>query len=75
MARGGVEIEAVEFLQVGDALAARFAERELAVEGVKDDAFEQVAKSEVAVFGEGFQDFEQAFSMRTPVCTRSTTWG
>src|SRR6202042_2870590 len=38
-----------------------WAERGLAVEGVEDDAFEQVAKGHVVIFSQGFEGFEDPF--------------
>ena len=60
MARGRIEVEFVEFLQLGDTLPAGFAERELSVEGVEHDTFEEVAQREVAIFRERFQNLEKA---------------
>jgi len=61
MAGTGVEIELVELFQIANAFERDWAERGLAVEGVEDDAFEEVAESHVVIFGEGFEDFEDSF--------------
>src|ERR1700728_1681614 len=58
MAGAGVEIEVVELFQIANALERGWAQRGLAVEGVEDDAFEEVAKGHVVIFSEGFEDFE-----------------
>lgn len=60
MTGGGVEVEVVELLQVANPLERWAAERAFAVKGVKNDAFEEVAEGEVVVFGEGFEDFQNA---------------
>ena len=61
VAGAGVEIEGIELFQVVNALERGGAEGSLAVEGVKHDAFEQVAQRHVVIFGEGLEDFEKAF--------------
>ncbi len=61
VAGAGVEIEGVEFFQVVNALERGRTKGSLAVEGVEHDAFEQIAQGHVVIFGEGFEDFEQAF--------------
>src|ERR1700723_2316883 len=61
MAGAGVEIEVVELFQIANAFERGWAERGLAVEGVEDDAFEEVAEGHVVIFGEGFEDFEDSF--------------
>lgn len=60
MTGAGIEFEAVKALQFADALEGVALEGALAVEGVEDDAFEEVAESEVVVLGESFEDFEKA---------------
>lgn len=60
MAVAAVEIEAVDLLQIADLLQAGRAERRLSVEGVKDNSLEQIAQREVVIFGEPFEDFEEA---------------
>ena len=61
MAGGGVEIEVVELLEISDALERGRSKRAFAIEGVEDDAFEEVAEGEVMVLGEGFQHLQDAF--------------
>ena len=61
MAGAGVEIEIVELFQIANAFERGWAERRLAVEGVEDNAFEDVAESHVVIFGEGFENFEDSF--------------
>ena len=56
--RTGVEIEAVKLLQFPDTLQRSLAKRALAVKSVQHDALEQVAKGQIAVFGESLQYFE-----------------
>jgi len=61
MAGVGVEIKAVKLLQLADAFEGSWTECSLAVEGVQDDALEDVAERQVVIFAEGFQDFEDSF--------------
>jgi hypothetical protein len=60
VAGAGVEVEFIEFLQLADALEGCGAERGFAVEGVENDAFEDVSEGHVVIFSEGFEDFEDA---------------
>jgi hypothetical protein len=60
MARARVEIEAVKPFEVLDAPQGFRLKRAFSVERVQDDAFEQIAQRQIVIFGERFQDFEQA---------------
>src|SRR5437868_13486255 len=59
VARPRVEVEAVDLLQLRDALEGRALEGRLALEGVQHDALEQVAQRHVVVFGEALEDLEE----------------
>src|SRR5271157_121565 len=60
MAGAGIEIEIVEAFQLLYAFERSCAERSFPVEGMEDDALQQIAEGHVVILGEGFQDFEQA---------------
>ena len=60
VAGGGIEIEVIELLEGANALEGRAAEGAFPVESMEDDAFQQIAKREIVIFGEGFEDFENA---------------
>jgi hypothetical protein len=60
MARLRVEVEAVDLAQARDAREALLAERRLALEGVEDNALEEVAEGDVVELGEAFEDLEEA---------------
>ena len=51
----------VELLEIADALKRGRSKRAFAIEGVEDDAFEEVAEGEVMVLGEGFQHLQDTF--------------
>src|SRR5580704_463487 len=61
MARAGIEIKIVEAFQFLNALEGGGVERRFPVKGMQHDAFEKVAESHIVIFGEGLQDFQQAF--------------
>ena len=61
-----VEIEGVEFFQVANTPERWGAERNFAIEGVEHDAFEQVSQGYIVIFGQGLQDFEEAFLHADP---------
>ncbi len=61
MARAGIEIESVELFQGLDFMQTGGLKRAFSVEGVEDDAFEEIAESQVVVIGEGAEDFQEAF--------------
>ena len=44
----------------GDAVRLR-AERRFPLEGMQDDSLEEIAEGDVVIFGEAFEDFENAF--------------
>ena len=52
MAGAGVQVQAVDALELDDAAARLLAERSLALEGMEHDAFEQVAEGEVNLNGQ-----------------------
>lgn len=54
-----IQIQPVELLQLLDALARRLLKRGSAVKGVQDDAFEQVAQTQIVKFGKRLEHFEQ----------------
>jgi hypothetical protein len=56
----GIEIEVIELLEIANASERRRPKRAFSFENMKDDAFEEVAKGEVMVLGEGFQYLEDA---------------
>jgi hypothetical protein len=51
----------IELLEIADALKRGRSKRAFAIEGVEDDAFEEVAEGEVMVLGEGLQHLEDTF--------------
>src|ERR1039457_1888285 len=59
MAGAGIQIEAIELLQFEDALEAGLIEGALSIESVQNDAFQEIAESQVVVVGKGPQDFQQ----------------
>jgi len=61
VARAGIEIKAVEPLQVLNPFERCGAERWLSVEGMQNNAFQQVTKRHVVEFGESFEHFQQTF--------------
>ena len=61
VAGAGIEIEGVELLQVTNASERFWLERSLAVEGVQNDAFEQVTQGHVVILGESLKNFEEPF--------------
>jgi hypothetical protein len=59
MAGPGIETQTVELLQLFDALQAVLAKRTFAVEGVQDDALQQIAQSYIVIVGKGPQHFQE----------------
>ena len=57
VAVGGGQIEVVDRFQLANNLEGFFAERAGSLEGMQDDALEQVAQRHLVVLGERFQDF------------------
>ena len=51
----------IELLEIADALKRGHSKRAFAIEGVEDDAFEEVAEGEVMVLGEGFEHLQDTF--------------
>src|ERR1700685_1357321 len=60
MARAGIEIKVVDVLELGDFPQGRGGERQFAVKGMQDDAFEQIAEGHVFVLGKRLQHLQQA---------------
>ena len=60
VAGAGIEIKIIETLQFLNAFKGGWTEWRFSVEGMQDDALQQIAQGHVMVFGEGLQDFEQA---------------
>jgi hypothetical protein len=60
MAVGRAQRQAIDGPELFDLLEGLRGEGGLAFEGVKDDALEEVAQGHVFLFGDGFQDFQQA---------------
>src|ERR1700683_112871 len=61
VAGAGIEVKIVKPLQLLNAFERGCVKRRLAIEGMEDDALQQIAEGHVVVLGKGFQDFEQAF--------------
>ena len=61
MAIRGLEGHAVERFELLDFLEGLRREGRFAFEGVKDDAFEQIAERHILLFGDGLEDLEHAF--------------
>src|SRR5215831_1568229 len=66
VARGGVQVEAVDTLQVRDLAQGLRGERDLPVEGVQHDALQQIPERHVLQLGEGLEDLEQALLHARP---------
>jgi hypothetical protein len=74
----------VELFEVADSLERGPAEGAFAVEGVEDDALKEIAERKVVVFGEAFEDFQQAlfhpdacldpFDLQLLVCSHHGYW-
>jgi hypothetical protein len=60
MAVGRAQRQAIDSPELLNLLESLRGEGGLAFEGVKDDALEEVAQGHVFLFGDGFQDFQQA---------------
>ena len=61
MTGAGIKIQLVDSFQVGYALTRLGAERMLAIKCVENDSLQQIAECHVMIFGQAFQDLEQAF--------------
>src|SRR5437016_12141293 len=61
MTGAGIKVEFVDSFQVDYALTRFGAERMLAIKRVQDDSLQQIAERHVVIFGQAFQDLEQAF--------------
>ncbi len=58
MACGGCQIETVELFQFLDAPQAGGIERTFSIEGMQNDAFQEIAQGEVVVIGKGSQNLQ-----------------
>src|SRR6267143_1327681 len=61
VARVGIEIKAVELLQILDSPERLFAERRLPLEGVQNDPFQQIAQTQVVVLRKRLEHLEDSF--------------
>lgn len=61
MTVGSPQGEAVEFFELLDGFEGVGREGGFAFEGMKDDAFEEVAEGHVFLLRDSFEDFEEAF--------------
>ena len=61
MTVAGIQIQMVNALQTGYQFQALRAKGAFAVEGMQNDAFNQVSKRYVVVFGQRLQDFQNSF--------------
>ena len=61
VARAGIEIESVEFLQILDTPQALRAERAFTIESVEHDALEEISKRHIVILPERFQHFQDSF--------------
>jgi len=68
-----IEIEPVEFFQLRDLRQRRRSERSLPIEDMQHDAFQQSPSVMSWYSAKPLSTFKMRFSMRMPVCTRSTT--
>src|SRR5579859_1091813 len=59
MAGAGIQIEAIELLQFPDALQFGLMEGALSIEGMQNNAFQQVAESQIVIVGKGLQHFQE----------------
>jgi hypothetical protein len=59
VASTGIQIESVELFQFPDTPQTALAERALSIKDVQNDAFHQVAESEIVVIGKGPQHFQE----------------
>lgn len=60
MAGAGIEIQAVDLLELTDALQRVRAERSFAVERMQDDPLQKIAERKVVILGQRLQNFQQA---------------
>jgi len=60
MAVRRLEIEPVDFFQLGDALDRLRPKRRLPFEGMEDDALEKIAEAEIVILGEGLEHLQEA---------------
>src|SRR5438128_11861165 len=66
MTGAGIEVELVDSFQVGYALPRLGAERMPAIKRVQHDSLQQIAERHVVIFGQSFQDLEQALFKANP---------
>ena len=66
MARARIEVKTVELLQLLYALQRCLIEGALAIEGVENDALEEIAEREVVILSESLQYFQQALFNANP---------
>src|SRR6266566_10099781 len=59
MARTGVKFQAVKLLQLFNSTERHQIERALAVEGMEHNSLQQIAQSEIVIFGERLEHFQQ----------------
>src|SRR5258708_27428324 len=59
MAGPGIRIEALKFFSFLDALQAGPMEGKLSIEGVQNDAFQEIPESQIAVVSKGPQNFQE----------------
>src|SRR5580700_1652862 len=60
VARAGIQIEPIEFLQLLDALETLGAKRTFAVEGMQHDPFQEIAERQVVKLPERFEHFQDS---------------
>src|SRR5438552_16019 len=60
MARTGVKFQAVKLFQLFNSTERGRIERALAVEGVKDNSLQQIAQSQIVIFSERLEHFQQS---------------
>src|SRR5579875_212168 len=60
VARAGAIVHTIDIFQLRDTTEGFFIERRNVLEGVQDDAFEQISQGNIVVFSKRFQHFEHA---------------
>src|SRR5256885_7121519 len=66
MARSRIQLQAIKLFQFPNPTERFLAERAIAIEGVKHNSFEQIAKCKVVVFGERLQYFQKSLLDSNP---------
>lgn len=61
MAVGGAKGKPVEFFELLDFAEGLRGKWRLALEGVENDAFEEIPQGHILLLGDGFEDLEDAF--------------